>query len=65
MGKCINHPEIETSYQCMKHNIYLCEKCMECRDPELYCKFRPSCPIHFISKKGFESEPVESNSFKV
>ncbi len=56
MGKCINHPERETNYICMKHNIYLCEECLECRDPEIYCKFRQSCPIYFISKKGF-NEP--------
>ena len=55
MGYCINHPEIETHYLCMKHNIYLCEGCLECRDPDIYCKFRSSCPIHFISKKGFDS----------
>ena len=55
MGKCINHPDRETSYICMKHNIYLCEECLECRDPDIYCKFRPSCPIYFITKKGFES----------
>ncbi len=55
MGKCINHPDRETSYKCMKHNYYLCEDCLECRDPDIYCKFRSSCPIHFISKKGFDS----------
>ena len=55
MGKCINHPDRETNYICMKHNIYLCEECLECRDPDIYCKFRPSCPIYFITKKGFES----------
>ncbi len=60
MGYCINHPEKETSYKCMKHEIYLCEKCLECRDPELYCKFRPSCAIHFITKKGFDSETTPS-----
>lgn len=51
MGKCVNHPERETSYLCMKHNTYLCESCLACRDPELYCKFRPSCPIWFIHKE--------------
>jgi hypothetical protein len=51
MGKCINHPDRETSYLCMKHNIYLCDDCLQCRDPELYCKFRPSCPIWFLSKE--------------
>ncbi|RLC22920.1 MAG: ferredoxin [Deltaproteobacteria bacterium] len=55
MGKCINHPDRETSYICMKHNIYLCEECLECRDPDIYCKFRPSCPIYFITKKGFDA----------
>ena len=62
MGNCINHPEIQTSYLCMKHNIYLCDKCLECRDPDIYCKFRSSCPIHFISTKDFESKPVETQS---
>jgi ferredoxin len=50
MGKCVNHPETEPSYKCMKHNIYLCDQCLECRDPELYCKYRSSCPIWFLSK---------------
>lgn len=50
MGRCINHPDRETSYKCMKHNIYLCEECLECRDPELYCKHRSACPIWFVSK---------------
>jgi hypothetical protein len=54
MGSCVNHPERQTSYLCMKHNIYLCDQCLTCRDPDIYCKFRPSCPIHFVSKKGFD-----------
>ncbi len=54
MGTCINHPDRETNYLCMKHQIYLCEDCLECRDPDIYCKYRSSCPIHFISKKGFD-----------
>ncbi len=62
MGYCINHPEIETRYLCMKHNIYLCEHCLECRDPDIYCKFRSSCAIHFISKKGFDSKTQKSLS---
>ncbi|MBC2733583.1 MAG: DUF4445 domain-containing protein [Desulfobacteraceae bacterium] len=51
MGTCINHPERETSYLCMKHNAYLCDECLQCRDPELYCKFRESCAIWFMTKK--------------
>lgn len=36
----------------MKHNIYLCEECLKCRDPEIHCKFRSSCPIWFMEKRG-------------
>ena len=60
MGICINHPDRETGYICMKHNIYLCEECLECRDPYIYCKFRPSCPIYFISKKGFKEPEADA-----
>ncbi|QTA79356.1 4Fe-4S ferredoxin iron-sulfur binding domain-containing protein, DUF4445 [Desulfonema limicola] len=68
MGKCSCHPEIETSYICMKHNVYLCEECLKCRDPELFCKFRSSCPIWFIDKKmaGLdEDKKIEKEMFKV
>lgn len=51
MGKCIHHPDQETSFICMKHQVYLCEDCLACRDPELYCKFRQSCPIWFIARE--------------
>lgn len=61
MGKCLNHPDRESSYICMKHNYYLCDECLECHDPDIYCKFRSSCPIHFISKKGFKSSDDESD----
>jgi len=55
MGYCMNHPDRETQYLCMKDNIYFCEECLRCRNPEIYCKFRPACPIWFIVKKGFKS----------
>ncbi len=51
MGICINHPDVETSYYCSKHGSYMCEECLKCKDPELYCKFRESCPIWFMTKK--------------
>jgi hypothetical protein len=35
----------------MKHDIYMCEDCLECRDSEIYCKFRSACPIHFLTKR--------------
>jgi len=55
MGYCINHPDRQTQYLCMKDNIYFCEDCLTCRNSEIYCKFRQSCPIWFIVKKGFKS----------
>jgi uncharacterized 2Fe-2S/4Fe-4S cluster protein (DUF4445 family) len=64
MGTCINHPDRETSYLCMKHNIYLCEECLHCRDPEIYCKFRSSCPIWFITKRkaGLDGDVEEKTA---
>ena len=47
-----NNPEKETRYQCMKHLTSVNEKDLHCRDPEIYCKFRTSCPIYFLSKEG-------------
>jgi len=51
LGHCLNHPDRETSYVCMKHNIYMCQHCLVCRDPQIYCKFRTACPIHFLTKR--------------
>jgi len=54
MGKCSCHPEVETSYLCMKDNVYLCAECLKCRNPNIHCKFRSSCPIWYMQKKGAE-----------
>ena len=51
MGKCSNHPNRETSYVCSKYTTYMCEDCFKCSDPEIYCKFRTSCPISFVDKR--------------
>lgn len=51
MGKCIHHPDRDTPYICMKHQIYLCEQCLQCKDPKIYCKHRSSCPIWFMDKR--------------
>ena len=65
MGTCVNHPDRETPYLCMKHNKYLCEECLACQDPDIYCKFRSSCAIWFLTKRkgnldGDESAPQET-----
>jgi len=56
MGKCVNHPDIETSFLCQKYNQYMCEKCMKCKDPKIYCKYRTACPILFIEKNGMDND---------
>lgn len=48
MGRCAAHPDRETAFQCAKHDLYLCEDCLACRDPRLYCKHRTACPIWYL-----------------
>jgi len=52
MGQCSCNPQIESRHICMKHNIYLCQGCLTCRDPQLYCKYRSACIIWFMTKHG-------------
>ena len=58
MGKCSCHLEKETNFMCMKYGVYLCDECLECRDPNIYCKYRSSCPIWFMQKRqeGWDAE---------
>jgi hypothetical protein len=52
MNNCETHPDRQTSYLCMKHQISMCEECLKCKDPELYCKYRSSCAIYFLTQKS-------------
>lgn len=52
MGTCKNHPDRDASYVCVKHDYHLCSECLHCKDPEIYCKFRTSCVIYFLTEKG-------------
>lgn len=61
MEKCVNHPDREAVYQCMKYGEYLCDQCLKCRDRELYCKFRPACPIDFLSKEAIDAQTTENS----
>jgi len=51
MGTCICKPEVDSPYKCMKHDVYVCEECLTCRDPKIYCKYRTSCAIWFLQKE--------------
>ena len=35
---------------CAKYNRYQDRRDPHCSDPELYCKYRTSCLIHFMEK---------------
>lgn len=39
------------SYLCMKYNRHQQGPDLACQDPELYCKYRTSCLIHFKEKQ--------------
>lgn len=56
MGNCKKHPNRTTSFKCEKYETYLCRECLACKDPKLYCKYRPSCPVYFITEKKIENE---------
>lgn len=54
IGACARHPDRPGRYVCQKHNVRMCAECKACRDPKIYCKFRPSCPIWFERKKPLD-----------
>lgn len=35
---------------CLKHEVYLCDECLACRDPKIYCKHRSACLIWYMQK---------------
>ncbi len=70
MGFCAKHPERETDFYCMKDNIYMCEECLHCPNPRIYCKFRSACPIWFMAKEKEswsreEKEPETPETYTV
>jgi hypothetical protein len=38
-------------YLCMKYNRHQVGEEPTCQDPDLYCKFRPSCLVHYMEKR--------------
>ena len=47
----IEDGDTDAMYTCSKHQIHMCALDARCKDPDLYCKFRPSCMIHFLDKE--------------
>ncbi len=48
---CSKHPDREGVHYCAKYNRYLCEECLACQDPTLYCKHRQMCMIWELVKQ--------------
>jgi hypothetical protein len=38
-------------HTCQKYGIAMCEACLKCRGPKIYCKFRSACTIHFLTRR--------------
>jgi hypothetical protein len=51
MACCKDYIEGQQLYKCEKHRIDMCDACLKCKDPDLYCKFRSSCMIQFMEKE--------------
>jgi uncharacterized 2Fe-2S/4Fe-4S cluster protein (DUF4445 family) len=49
---CYKHSDKTGKYYCSKYERYLCEDCVKCQDPSLYCKFRKMCFIWEVVKHG-------------
>jgi hypothetical protein len=47
--------EENISYLCMKYNRHQQGDRLACQDPDLYCKYRPACLIHFKEKEDRRS----------
>lgn len=54
--RCPKHPELETRFRCEKFDVYMCEKCMECRSPDLHCKHRQACIIWELTREDLDSD---------
>ncbi|MBN2402806.1 MAG: DUF4445 domain-containing protein [Spirochaetes bacterium] len=49
---CYKHSDRTGKYYCSKYQRYLCDECLACQDPSLYCKFRKMCFIWEVVKHG-------------
>ncbi len=51
MACCNEYEADRQTYPCRKYGIEVCSACLRCKDPDLYCKFRSACLIHFMEKE--------------
>ncbi len=53
---CANHPDKEANHFCAKYSRYLCDDCLKCQDPTLYCRYRTMCLIWEFTRHGTPDE---------
>ena len=57
--QCTKHPELPARFRCEKLDVNMCERCMECRSPELHCKHRTQCIIWELTEEDLDGEREE------
>lgn len=62
MGRCARHPQTESRWQCLKRGIWMCEECLGCRDPALYCTHRSACLVWYLEKRVGPSDAESRDS---
>ncbi len=61
MSDCCCHTGADVpTYRCEKYGIEMCDACLRCKDPELYCKFRSACMVQFLEKERSDEQRQKS-----
>jgi len=47
-------------FRCEKFDVNMCERCMECRSPELHCKHRQQCLIWEFTQEDLDGDKDEN-----
>ncbi|MFH0974573.1 MAG: ASKHA domain-containing protein [Spirochaetota bacterium] len=61
---CFRHTDKPGKYFCSKYERYLCDECIACQDPNIYCKFRQMCFLWEIAKRGTPAMQDAAHSVK-
>ncbi len=56
---CYKHSDRAGKYFCSKYERFLCDDCLRCQDPSLYCKFRKMCFIWEAAEHGMPDMEAE------
>ncbi|MDR3089627.1 MAG: hypothetical protein LBU39_07415 [Desulfobulbaceae bacterium] len=51
MNSCSRHPNRPATQYCQKNDRYLCDECLRCPNPMLYCIHRVACVIWYLERE--------------